>query len=184
MKSQAVFQAKSQAKNVSIEFPPRMAARAARAPSSTSRAARRARRRDPSHRCAGPQTASQTFTGNLGWDWLDFFLFYIFKFCKIYDFNYFIQQIPLALRSRMEIDPPRNVRWTLVISSNELGSRLPWRPSFQGSLDPNSLLEITKVNHTFWGGSISILDCSALVRSTILFTTNWPYRARSLWRCL
>ena len=35
-----------------------------------------------------------------------------------------------ALRSRMEFHPRRNVRLTLTISSNELGSRLPLKPSF------------------------------------------------------
>ena len=36
----------------------------------------------------------------------------------------------VALRSRMEFHPRRNVRLTLTISSNELGSRLPLKPSF------------------------------------------------------
>ena len=35
-----------------------------------------------------------------------------------------------ALRSRMEFHPQRNERWTLSLSSNELGSRLPPKPSF------------------------------------------------------
>ena len=35
-----------------------------------------------------------------------------------------------ALRSRIEIDPHRNVWLSLSISSNELGSRLPMKPSF------------------------------------------------------
>ena len=35
-----------------------------------------------------------------------------------------------ALRSRMEFHPQQNDRWTLSLSSNELGSRLPLKPSF------------------------------------------------------
>ena len=35
-----------------------------------------------------------------------------------------------ALRSRIEIDPHQNARWTLPIFCNELGSRLPLKPSF------------------------------------------------------
>ena len=41
-----------------------------------------------------------------------------------------MQQVVHAPRSRIDFDPPRNDRWTLSISSNELGSRLPPKPSF------------------------------------------------------
>ena len=40
------------------------------------------------------------------------------------------QEAAPTLWSRMEFHPQRNDRWTLSLSSNELGSRLPLKPSF------------------------------------------------------